>query len=84
MKKRIALICLVLGTLAGCSSRQEGIAGASRVPVKVARPKRLEAPAVVAVSGSVVAPDNPSNVAFLVSGKVVKVGPREGEFVQRG
>jgi multidrug resistance efflux pump len=32
----------------------------------------------------VVSPENPSNVAFLVPGKVVQVGPREGDSVKRG
>jgi multidrug efflux pump subunit AcrA (membrane-fusion protein) len=54
------------------------------VPVKVGQVHRIQAPATVPVSGSVVSPDNPSNVAFLVSGKVIQVGPREGDYVKRG
>ncbi len=36
------------------------------------------------MSGSVVSPDNPSNAAFLVAGKVIRVVPREGDFVRQG
>jgi multidrug resistance efflux pump len=54
------------------------------VPVKVGQAHHIEAPATVSVSGSVVSPENPSNAAFLVSGKVIKVGHREGESVKRG
>lgn len=31
-----------------------------------------------------VSPDAPSNVAFIVSGKVIQVGPREGDYVRKG
>lgn len=84
MRVKIAAVCVVLGALAGCSSRQQSAAGPEPTPVKLAHPREFEAPSTVAVSGSVVSPENPSNVAFLVSGKVVKVGPREGDFVKRG
>ncbi len=36
------------------------------------------------VSGSVVSPDAPSILSFLVSGKVIFVGPREGDHVNKG
>src|SRR5271157_2636470 len=36
------------------------------------------------VSGSVVSPDAPSTLTFLVPGKVVFVGPREGDYVKKG
>ncbi len=84
MQQHVAVVCIALGALAGCSSRQENAAGPPPTPVQVARPRQFQAPSVVAVSGSVVSPENPSNVAFLVSGKVVKVGPREGDYVKRG
>jgi multidrug efflux pump subunit AcrA (membrane-fusion protein) len=38
----------------------------------------------IKVSGSVVSPNAPSTVGFLVPGKVVFVGPREGDFVKKG
>jgi len=36
------------------------------------------------VSGSVVSPDAPSALTFLVPGKVLFVGPREGDYVRKG
>ncbi|MCL4781811.1 MAG: efflux RND transporter periplasmic adaptor subunit [Bryobacterales bacterium] len=84
MLKKIAAACILFGALAGCSSRQADTAVSAPTPVKVARARQFEAPALVAVSGSVVSPDNPSNVAFLVSGKVIQVGPREGDYVRKG
>ena len=39
---------------------------------------------IISVSGTVASPDAPVVVSFLVSGKVVQVGPREGEYVQKG
>ncbi|MFB3777688.1 MAG: efflux RND transporter periplasmic adaptor subunit [Bryobacteraceae bacterium] len=83
-QQRLAAVCVMAGALTGCSSRQPAAGGAGPVPVKVAQPRRFEAPVVVAVSGSVVSPENPSNVAFLVSGKVIRVGPREGDAVKAG
>ncbi len=38
----------------------------------------------IMVSGSVVSPDAPSTLSFLVSGKVIFVGPREGDYVRKG
>ena len=84
MQRQIAVFCFVLSILAGCSSRHDTAAGPVPIPVKVARLRQSEAPSVVAVSGSAVSPESPANVAFLVSGKVVTVGPREGDFVQHG
>ncbi len=36
------------------------------------------------LSGTIAPPAAPSNVAFLVSGKVIRVLPREGEYVRKG
>ena len=36
------------------------------------------------MSGTISTPDSPATVSFLVSGKVVSVGPREGDPVTRG
>jgi multidrug efflux pump subunit AcrA (membrane-fusion protein) len=38
----------------------------------------------IMVTGAIVSPDAPSNVSFLVSGRVVQVGPREGDYVKKG
>lgn len=80
---RSAAAILLAFVLTGCSSR--GPEAPSAPPaVTVGRVHQIEAPATVAVSGSVVSPANPSSVSFLVPGKVVRVDPREGDFVQRG
>jgi RND family efflux transporter MFP subunit len=36
------------------------------------------------VSGTVTTPDSPTSASFLVSGKVIFVGPREGDHVNKG
>jgi multidrug efflux pump subunit AcrA (membrane-fusion protein) len=84
MDRKTAVVIFLAAVLGACSSRPTGIQAPAAVPVKVGRPHRIQAPATVPVSGSVVSPENPSNAAFLVSGKVIQVGPREGDFVKRG
>lgn len=54
------------------------------VPVVVGRVQKLQERETISVSGTVSTPNAPANVSFLVSGKVVFVGPREGEFVEEG
>jgi multidrug efflux pump subunit AcrA (membrane-fusion protein) len=46
--------------------------------------RRIHTAQTVPVSGSVVSWKDPSNVAFVVSGKVVEAGPREGDPVGKG
>ena len=84
MQRQIAAVCALAGALASCSPRPTEAVGPEQVPVRVRQPRKTEAAAVVAVSGSVMSPESPSNVAFLVSGKVVNVGPREGDAVKAG
>jgi RND family efflux transporter MFP subunit len=54
------------------------------LPVTVGFPTRVQQPKSVTVSGTVVSPDNPVNVAFTVGGRVARVGPRIGDAVRRG
>jgi len=54
------------------------------VPVTVGRPQQVQVREGISVSGTVAAPNSPTSVSFLVSGKVEFVGPREGEFVKEG
>jgi RND family efflux transporter MFP subunit len=79
---------LIIGALFLCScsskkSNPESI-GAAPVPVLVAKVRLVRQPATIAMSGSVESPSEPANLAFLVSGKVIRVNPREGEFVKKG
>lgn len=77
----ISLACIAVS----CSSRRDGApAPESAIPVRVGNVRRIRAAQTVAVSGSVVPWKDPSNVAFVVSGKVVEAGPREGDPVQKG
>ena len=84
MKMKLAGVGVLATILAACPSHPTGAPAPAAVPVKVGQAHRIQAPATVPVSGSVVSPDDPSNVAFLVSGKVIQVGPREGDYVRRG
>jgi multidrug efflux pump subunit AcrA (membrane-fusion protein) len=84
MNKRIAAAIALAAILGACSPHPAGTPAATAVPVKVGQPHHIQTPATVPVSGSVVSPENPSNAAFLVSGKVIEVGPREGDYVKRG
>jgi RND family efflux transporter MFP subunit len=54
------------------------------VPVQVRKPALVDQPEVIDVSGSVTSPDAPSDVPFLVSGRVTQVAVHEGDFVRKG
>jgi multidrug efflux pump subunit AcrA (membrane-fusion protein) len=82
VSKKIAAILSFAAILTSCTERQE--APAAPTPVKVGKARRIHEPRAVAVSGSVVSPDNPSSAAFLVAGKVIHVVPREGDAVSKG
>jgi multidrug efflux pump subunit AcrA (membrane-fusion protein) len=83
---RYVCIAAALLCFAGCGTH-EATASHSQprsIDVRVARPKHVRIAGVVDLSGTVETPSEPTNVAFLVSGKVVRVGPREGDFVRAG
>lgn len=94
MKNRPAflsgVLCLSLlgASLSGCKG--DGRASPSdrtavaAIPVTVGRVQEVQERESVSVSGTVSTPNAPVSVSFLVPGKVVFVGPREGEPVQRG
>jgi multidrug efflux pump subunit AcrA (membrane-fusion protein) len=72
--------------LSGCA-RQGASANRAQpdpIAVRIAAPKHVRVPAEVLVSGTVETPSAPTSVGFLVSGKVIRVGPREGDFVKAG
>ncbi|QEM69926.1 efflux RND transporter periplasmic adaptor subunit [Geobacter sp. FeAm09] len=76
---------VVAMTLPACSSGKKSEQGAaSAIPVKIGTPYHREDRQAVSVSGTTAAPDAPANVSFLVSGKVIQVGPREGDPVRKG
>jgi RND family efflux transporter MFP subunit len=54
------------------------------VPVVVGRAQKVQGKEIISVSGTVSTPNSPTNASFLVSGKVMFVGPREGDIVRKG
>jgi len=82
---RAAGLSLLGGALAACSGEpQTKEASSEAVPVTVGRVQTVQEHETISVSGTVSTPNSPASVCFLVSGKVVFVGPREGEFVKKG
>ena len=72
-------------SLTACSGEPDKKkASSDAVPVMVGRVQKVQERETVSVSGSVSTPNSPASVSFLVSGKVVFVGPREGEHVRKG
>src|SRR5258706_4870302 len=86
-KSAYILACVVvLLFLGGCARQSASTDHAQPDPiaVRIATPKHVRVPAEVVVSGTVETPSAPTTVGFLVSGKVIRVGPREGDFVKAG
>ncbi|MBT0652031.1 efflux RND transporter periplasmic adaptor subunit [Geomobilimonas luticola] len=72
-------------SLTACKSEQQKKeSNGEAVPVAVGRVQHVQERETVSVSGTVATPNSPANVSFLVSGKVVFVGPREGAYVRKG
>lgn len=82
----VAVSVFILGvSLSACTSEQKKKESSNEaVPVTVGRVQRVQERETISVSGTVSTPNSPANVCFLVSGKVVFVGPREGEYVKQG
>ena len=80
------LMSLVLGvSMTACKGEPEKKqVRIDPVPVSVGKVQQIREPETITVSGSVNAPDSPPGASFLVSGRVVFAGPREGEYVSRG
>jgi len=86
MRHQVLLMIVMLTVnLSACSSGTNGEQAASQpIPIQIGQPQPREEREVVSVSGTVVSPDAPANLAFLVSGRVIQVGPREGDYVTKG
>jgi RND family efflux transporter MFP subunit len=81
------VISLLLGliiSLTACSGDTSKQAKSEPVPVIVGKVQKVQEHETIFVSGTVSTPDSPAVVSFLVSGKVIFVGPREGDYVKRG
>jgi membrane fusion protein (multidrug efflux system) len=73
----------ILVSIAGCGSRKA--LQAEQGPwIKVALPECKDQPESYPLSGTVVPQGAAQSLAFMVAGKVVQVGPREGQTVRRG
>jgi RND family efflux transporter MFP subunit len=77
-----SLLVMALGACTGEGDKKQ--TNADAVPVTVGKVQKVQERETIAVSGTVNTPNSPAEVSFLVSGKVIFVGPREGDYVKRG
>jgi len=90
MKKLRAIsiiICqsiLAISVMACTGEGDKKQANTDAVPVTVGKVQKVQERETIFVSGTVSTPDAPAEVSFLVSGKVIFVGPREGDYVRKG
>jgi len=82
--KPVVLSLLAFSLSACTGGQQKKESNGEAVPVTVGRVQSVQERETISVSGTVSTPNSPANVSFLVSGKIVFVGPREGEFVKQG
>lgn len=82
--KAVGLSLLGASLYACTSEQQKKEANGEAVPVTVGRVQKIQERETIAVSGTISTPNSPAQLSFLVSGKVVSVGPREGEYVKKG
>ncbi len=72
-------------TLVACSQGHGGEAPAvNTIPIRIGHVRHVQEHEFSSVSGTVASPEEPVEVSFLVSGKVIKVSPREGDYVKKG
>lgn len=72
-------------SLAACAAQAEkGQTDSGPVPVVVGKVRKALEHETISVSGTVGTPYSPAEVSFQVSGKVIYVGPREGDYVKKG
>lgn len=80
----VSLFIIGISITACTSEQHKKESNGEAVPVSVGKVQHVQERETIAVSGTVATPNSPANVSFLVSGKVVFVGPREGEYVKKG
>jgi RND family efflux transporter MFP subunit len=80
----LAWVPFVVVLIVSCSPGTKPESKIDSVPVVIGNVHHRECNQTIFVSGSVVSPDAPSTLTFLVSGKVIFVGPREGDYVRKG
>lgn len=84
MRLPSAVLALSVLVLSGCTHHSPAPVAERAVPVQLRAPVLVDRPETVSVSGIVNSPDAPSDVPFLVSGRVVRVAVHEGDYVRRG
>jgi len=78
-------LSLLSVSLVACTKEShKQTANTDAVPVVVGRLQKIQEPRKISVSGTVSTPKSPASVGFLVPGRAVFVGPREGEHVSEG
>jgi len=78
------LLFSFLVLIVSCSSGTKPETKIDSVSVVIGNVHHGEFNQTIFVSGSVVSPEAPSTLTFIVPGKVVFVGPREGDCVKKG
>ena len=80
------MICqsILVISLTTCTGERDKQTNSDAVPVKVGKVQKVQERETISVSGTVNTPNSPTEVSFLVSGKVIFVGPREGDYVRKG
>ncbi|NTU43306.1 MAG: biotin/lipoyl-binding protein [Nitrospirales bacterium] len=81
----LSMAAVLFITLTACSSGEKAKETVSApVFVKTGTPQIREDFETLRLSGTIASPETPAHVSFIVSGRVVQVGPREGEYVRKG
>ena len=83
MPTRIWVTLAILAAALGCGSRKDMQPEPVRW-IRVAYPEVKHQPESYPLSGTVVPQGAAQGLSFLVSGRVVEVGPREGECIKKG
>ncbi len=80
---RNILLVISIFSLAACGGEKKQ---ETREPlsVKVSPVRQIDDTYKITASGVITSQDNPSKVSFLVSGRVLKAVPREGDYVRAG
>lgn len=78
-------LALLSVALVACTEEpRKQTADEEAVPVVVGRLQKVQEQVKISASGTVSTPKSPANVGFLVPGRAIFVGPREGEYVSEG
>jgi RND family efflux transporter MFP subunit len=77
-----SILVILLAACSGDADKKQ--ADGEPVPVVVGKVQKVQERETISMSGTVNTPNSPAVVSFLVSGKVIFVGPREGDYVKKG